>query len=119
VRKVLVVDDSLTAIRQMEKIINESGDFVCVGRARSGLEAIRLHNELCPDIICMDLNMPDMDGLAALRCLKALDNDLKVVIVSSVGGADSWCLDALKLGASTVLSKPADAEKVLQVLRGL
>jgi len=118
-KKVLVVDDSISVARQLEKILNESGEFVCVGHARNGAEAIKMNHSENPDIICMDMNMPGMDGLTALRSLVVLDKDVKVVMVTSLGGVGDKFAEALKLGAKNVISKPFEAETVLNVLRAL
>lgn len=118
-KKVLVVDDSLSVARQLEKIINESGDFVCVGHAKNGADAIKMNHSENPDIICMDMNMPGMDGLTALRSLAVLDKEVKVIMVTSLGGVGDKFAEALKLGAKSVISKPFEAETVLTVLRSL
>jgi two-component system chemotaxis response regulator CheY len=118
-KKVLVVDDSLSVARQLEKIIADSGDFTCVGHAKNGAEAIKMNHTENPDIICMDMNMPGMDGLTALRSLVVLDKDVKVVMVTSLGGVGDKFTEALKLGAKNVISKPFGAENVLQILREL
>jgi two-component system chemotaxis response regulator CheY len=118
-KKVLVVDDSLSVARQLEKIIADSGDFTCVGHAKNGAEAIKMNHTENPDIICMDMNMPGMDGLTALRSLAVLDKDVKVVMVTSLGGVGDMFTEALKLGAKNVISKPFGADNVLQILREL
>jgi two-component system chemotaxis response regulator CheY len=118
-KKVLVVDDSLSVARQLEKIISESGDFTCVGHAKNGAEAIKMNYAEDPDIICMDMNMPGMDGLTALRSLSMLDKEVKVVMVTSLGGVGDKFTEALKLGAKNVISKPFEADDVLKILRGL
>ncbi len=118
-KKVLVVDDSLSVARQLEKIINESGDLTCVGHAKNGAEAIKMNHTEDPDIICMDMNMPGMDGLTALRSLVMLDKEVKVVMVTSLGGVGDKFTEAIKLGAKNVISKPFEAENVLNILRAL
>jgi two-component system chemotaxis response regulator CheY len=118
-KKVLVVDDSLSVVRQLEKILNESGDFICVGHANNGAEAIKMNHSANPDIICMDMNMPGMDGLTALRSLVMLDKDVQVVMVTSLGGVGDKFTEAIKLGAKNVISKPFEAENVLRILRAL
>lgn len=118
-KKVLVVDDSLSVARQLEKIISESGEFTCVGHAKNGAEAIKMNHAEDPDIICMDMNMPGMDGLTALRSLSMLDKEVKVVMVTSLGGVGDKFTEALKLGARNVISKPFEADDVLKILREL
>jgi len=118
-RKVLIVDDSISVARQLEKILTESGDFEVVGHGKNGMEAIKMHQILHPDIICMDMNMPVMDGLTALRTLTALDKNVKVVMVTSLGGVGDKYAEALKLGARNVIYKPFEQETVLKVLRDL
>ena len=118
-KKVLVVDDSLSVARQLEKIISESGEFTCVGHAKNGAEAIKMNHVENPDIICMDMNMPGMDGLTALRSLSMLDKEVKVVMVTSLGGVGDKFTEALKLGAKNVISKPFMADEVLKILRGI
>ncbi|QEM69123.1 response regulator [Geobacter sp. FeAm09] len=118
-KKVLVVDDSLSVARQLEKIISESGEFTCVGHAKNGAEAIKMNHAEDPDIICMDMNMPGMDGLTALRSLSMLDREVKVVMVTSLGGVGDKFTEALKLGAKNVISKPFEADDVLKILRDL
>jgi two-component system chemotaxis response regulator CheY len=118
-KKVLVVDDSLSVARQLEKIIADSGDFSSAGHAKNGAEAIKMNHSENPDIICMDMNMPGMDGLTALRSLVVLDKDVKVVMVTSLGGVGDKFTEALKLGAKNVISKPFEADTVLHILRAL
>lgn len=118
-KRILVVDDSLSVARQLEKIINDSGEFTCIGHAKNGAEAIKMNHMEDPDIICMDMNMPGMDGLTALRSLVVLDKEVKVVMVTSLGGVGDKFTEALKLGAKNVISKPFEPDNVLQILREL
>ncbi|MDD2900145.1 MAG: response regulator [Desulfuromonadaceae bacterium] len=118
-KRVLVVDDSLSVARQLEKIIAESDDFTCVGHAKNGAEAIKMNHTDNPDIICMDMNMPGMDGLTALRTLSVMDKEVKVVMVTSLGGVGDKFTEAIKLGAKNVISKPFDSDSVLRILRDL
>lgn len=118
-QKILIVDDSITVARQLEKIIGGAGDFLVVGHAKNGVEAIKMNQTEQPDIICMDMNMPGMDGITALRTLVSLKPGIKVVMVTSLGGVGDKFAEAMKLGARAVISKPFEAEGILQVLRGL
>ncbi len=118
-KKVIIVDDSIAVARQLEKIIAESDEFEVLAQARNGAEAIKLYQGKKPDIVCMDMNMPLMDGLTALRTLLALDRSAKVVMITSLGGVGDKYTEALKLGARDVISKPFQPEDVLRVLRAL
>jgi len=118
-KKVLLVDDSISVARQMEKILTESGDFQVVGHGKNGLDAIKMYQTLRPDIICMDMNMPGMDGITALRTLMAMDKSIKVVMITSLGGVGDKFSEAIKLGALNVISKPFESENVLNILRNL
>lgn len=115
-RKVLVVDDSATVAKQLTKILEESGRYKVVAHASDGLEAIKQFKALSPDLVCMDVVMPNLDGLQAVRMIKQVNKDAKVVMISSVGGVAEKVAECLKAGASNVVSKPFDATKVLQVL---
>ncbi len=83
---VLLVDDSRTVLLQMEKAFSTIEDAEIVGTARNGAEAIQKASELKPDLIIMDIVMPEMDGLAALRVIQAKQPELRIVMLSSVGG---------------------------------
>jgi two-component system chemotaxis response regulator CheY len=118
-KRVLIVDDSIAVARQLEKIVCETGEFMVIGHAKNGIEAIKMNQSGEPDIICMDMNMPEMDGLAALRTLVALNPATKVVMVTSLGGVGDKFAEAMKMGARAVISKPFQPDGVLQVLRSL
>lgn len=118
-KKVLLVDDSLIVARQLQKILDDSGEFAVCAHAKNGLEAIKLNQEHNPDIICMDMNMPVMDGLTALRTIVTLDTEVKVVMATSLSGVGDTFMEAMKLGARNVMSKPFEAQTVLNILRQL
>ncbi len=118
-KKVLIVDDSIAVARQLEKIVTSTGEFEVAGHAKNGAEAIKMKQATKPDLICMDMNMPVMDGLTALRTLMAMDPSAKVVMVTSLGGVGDKFAEALRLGAKSVISKPFDADGVLKTLRDL
>jgi len=116
-KRVLIVDDSVTVGRQLEQIVTSTGEFDVVGYAKNGAEAIQAHQSERPDIVCMDMNMPVMDGLTALRSLVAMDPGVNVVMVTSLGGVGDKFSEAMKLGAKNVISKPFEADSVLRILR--
>ena len=118
-KKVLVVDDSAVTAEQLKQVIGELPGYEVVGHASDGAGAIKLYQELKPDIVCMDIIMPLMDGLAATRSLIRMDKDATVVMISSVGGDRNKALEALKIGAKSVIAKPFDAKEVRSVLSAL
>ncbi len=107
---VLLVDDSRTVLTQIEKVVAASEDVEAVGTASNGAEAIQRASELKPDLVIMDIVMPDIDGLAALRMLQAKQPEIRVAMLSSVGGMASKAEEAFRLGAVQVLGKPVDEE---------
>jgi len=116
-KKILIVDDSISVSRRLEKIITSTGEFEVMDRAKNGAEAIMKYQAGHPDIVCMDMNMPTMDGLTALRSLIALDRNAKIVMVTSLGGVSDKFTEAMKLGARNVICKPFEADDVLRILR--
>ena len=118
-KSVLIVDDSIAVARQLEKIINSGEEFEVIGQGRNGAEAIKLCQQHKPDILCMDMNMPVMDGLTALRNLMQLSPSLDVIMVTSLGGVGDKYTEAIRLGAKDVISKPFEKESVLEMLRRL
>jgi len=113
---VLLVDDSRTVLSQIEKAVAASDLAEIVGTAKNGAEAIQRASELKPDLVIMDIVMPDIDGLAALRMLQAKQPEIRVAMLSSVGGMASKAEDAFRLGAVQVLGKPVDDETLLALL---
>lgn len=111
--RILVVDDSLAAGRQLERLLVEQGSHDVVHLARNGAEAVKQFVADAPDLVMMDIVMPIMDGLQALRAILGRDNAALVIMVSSVGGVGEKVNEALRLGARAVVSKPFEADDVL------
>lgn len=115
--KVVIADDSSVARRQLRTILEEDGRYEVVGEAANGAEAVKLFHQHEPDLLCLDMLMPVMDGAQALRAVKAADPDAHVVVVTSLGNSAQRGLEVLELGASAVITKPFVDEDVLTVLR--
>jgi len=113
---VLLVDDSRTVLSQIEKVVEASEEAEIVGTASNGAEAIQKASELKPDLVILDIVMPDIDGLAALRVLQAKQPEIRVAMLSSVGGMASKAEEAFRLGAVQVLGKPVDDETLRALL---
>jgi len=112
--RVLIVDDALF-IRKTLKMMLEKNDYEVVGEAENGLEAILKYNELKPDLVTMDITMPKMDGLTALKTIKKINPSAKVIMLTALGREET-VKEAMLSGASGFIIKPFVQE---QVLRGL
>ena len=121
VRKVtvLLVDDSRTVLAQLERILGDVEGISIVGMARNGAAAIRMTNESRPDLVLMDIVMPGLDGLSALRTIKSMHPEVRVAMVSSVSGDPGKAEEAFKLGASQVLGKPFDIEQIESLIESV
>ena len=115
---IVLVDDSKAVIATEQALIDELEGAHVVGTAANGAEALRVVSECQPDLVLMDIVMPEMDGLAALRLLRARDASLRVAMVSSAGGSESRANEAFKLGAIQVLSKPVDRDQLESLIAG-
>jgi two-component system, chemotaxis family, chemotaxis protein CheY len=111
--RVLLVDDSLSVGRQLERILAEAAQYEVVGQARNGAEAVKLYAAEKPDLVVMDIVMPVMDGLTALRTILGMNRSARVVMISSVGGVGEKASEALRMGAKAVVSKPFEPDDVL------
>ncbi|WP_168119014.1 response regulator transcription factor [Paenibacillus sp. HB172176] len=102
--RVILIDDHADAREGMRDIIEMNEEFVVVAEGRNGKEAVRLTEELLPDLILMDINMPEMDGLEATRLIKAKFPQVKIIIVT-VSDDITHLFEALKKGAQGYLLK--------------
>lgn len=112
--RVLLVDDALFMRNSLRLILERHGMEV-VGEAGTGLEAINLFKSLRPDVVTMDITMPEMDGLDALREIRSIDKNAKVVMISAVGKEEA-VREAIISGAKNFIVKPFHEAKVLEVM---
>ncbi len=112
---VVLIDDSKVVLTQLEELIASLDGVEVVGTACDGTSAIRVIREAHPDLAIMDIVMPGMDGLAALRIINANFSDTRVAMLSSLAGAASKAEEAFRLGAIQVISKPFEAS-ILEAL---
>ena len=107
---VLIVDDSRTVLAQIENVVAANETVEVVGTACNGAEAIQQVSQLRPDLVLMDIVMPDVDGISALRLIQAKNPEARIAMLSSVGAMASKAEEAFRLGAIQVLSKPIDQD---------
>src|SRR5688500_5909817 len=109
--RVLIVDDSDLMRSLLTEIIEESDDFKVAGAARTGLEAIRLLHQLNPDIITLDIEMPDLNGLETLGYIMSEAPRPVVIISSHTGAITSTAIRAYDFGAHEMVTKPAGDQR--------
>ena len=111
---VMVVDDAAIMRMRCKKMLVENGFDVV--EAANGIEAISVYKETQPDMVLMDITMPEMDGLAALKEIKKLDPNAKVAMVTAMG-QQALVIEALKMGAMDFVIKPFDQDRVLGTIK--
>lgn len=112
--KVLIVDDA-AFMRMMLKDILVKNGYEVAGEAENGQMAIDKYAELKPDIVTMDITMPDVDGIQALKQIKSSDPSAKVIMCSAMG-QQAMVLEAIQGGARDFIVKPFQPERVLEAI---
>lgn len=112
--KVLLAEDSARMRSILKDLLLRNG-YEIAGEAENGEEAVRFFNELRPDVVIMDLIMPGMTGIEALKAIKMDDSKARVVMASSLG-QQHLVIEALRAGAADFFIKPLQAEAVIEAL---
>ena len=115
--EILIVEDSPLMRFQLKDILEEAG-YVVVGEAEDGRQGIEKYTELEPDLVTMDILMPGVNGITALKAIKKRDPEAKVVMITTVRNRDK-VLEAVKIGAEDYVVKPFEEEKVLEKIEGI
>lgn len=113
--KVLIVDDA-AFMRMMIKDILVKNGFEISGEAQNGLKAIELYKADRPDVVTLDITMPEMDGIQALKEIRAYDPNSKVIMCSAMG-QQAMVMEAIKSGAKDFIVKPFQSERVLEAIK--
>jgi pilus assembly protein CpaE len=114
--RVLVVDDVAETRENIRKLLQFEADIEVVGAARTGKEAVQLSDELKPDVILMDINMPDMDGITATEMIRQR-NPISQIVILSVQGDPNYMRRAMLAGARDFLTKPPMADELISAVR--
>lgn len=115
--KLMIVDDS-NIIRNRIQRATDSGEFMLVATAVDGAQAVDKFNLHRPDVITMDLTMPQVDGLECIEKIVAIDADVRILVVSALSDKATG-IEALSLGASGFLCKPFSEEELVESLHEL
>ncbi|MDD5794475.1 response regulator [Clostridium sp. HCP1S3_B4] len=113
--RVLIVDDA-AFMRMMIKDILEKNGYEIVGEAPNGAVAVEMYQKEKPDVVTMDITMPDVDGIEAVKRIKAIDPGAKIIMCSAMG-QQSMVMDAIKAGARDFIVKPFQADRVLEAVQ--
>jgi two-component system chemotaxis response regulator CheY len=113
-KKVLIVDDAAFMRMMIKDILTKNG-YEVVGEAENGAVAVEKYVELKPDLVTMDITMPDMDGIAAVREIKSIDSGARIIMCSAMG-QQAMVIDAIQAGAKDFIVKPFQPERVIEAV---
>ncbi|GFN24121.1 MAG: response regulator [Thermoanaerobacteraceae bacterium] len=114
-KRVLVVDDAAFMRMMIKDILTKNG-YEVAGEAENGAKAVELYQELKPDVVTMDITMPEMDGIAAVKAIRKMDPEAKIIMCSAMG-QQLMVMEAIQAGAKDFIVKPFQQERVLQALK--
>jgi len=114
-KKVLIVDDAAFTRNMLKNIISKVGEIEIIGEASNGFEAISLYKKLNPDLVTMDLVMPEKGGIEATEEILKINPKALIVVVSALG-QEALVLEAAKKGAKDFIQKPFKTEQILEVM---
>ena len=115
--KILIVDDAAFMRKVIRDTLTKNG-FTDLHEAVDGKDAVEKYIELQPDLVLMDITMPNMDGLEALKKIRENDGNAQIVMCSAMG-QESMVIDAIKAGAKDFIVKPFKPERILSTVDGL
>ena len=114
-KNILICDDAAFMRMMIKDVLTKNG-YTVAGEAENGVKAIEKYNELHPDLVLMDITMPEMDGIAALKKIKATDPSA-VVIMCSAMGQQAMVIESIQAGARDFIVKPFQAERVIEAVK--
>jgi len=112
---ILIVDDAAFMRMMIKDILSKNG-FTVVGEAENGLRAVEKYKELSPDLVIMDITMPEMDGIQAVKQIKSLDPSAKIIMCSAMG-QQAMVIESIQAGARDFIVKPFQAERVIEAVK--
>lgn len=112
---VLIADDAAFMRMMIKNILSEAG-YEIAGEAENGAVAVTKYKELKPDLTTMDITMPEMDGIAALKEIRDLDPSARVVMCSAMG-QQSMVIESIQAGAKDFIVKPFQPDRVLEAIQ--
>ena len=114
-KSVLIVDDA-AFMRMLLKDIISKGGYEVVGEAANGVDAVEKYKELKPDVVTMDITMPEMNGIEAIKKIKEIDPNAKIIVCSAMG-QQAMVVEAIQAGAKAFIVKPFQHSRVIEALQ--
>ena len=114
-KNILIVDDAAFMRMMIKDILTKNG-YNVIGEAENGAKAFEKYNELKPDLVLMDITMPEVDGIAALKKIKGADPNALIIMCSAMG-QQAMVIEAIKGGAKDLIVKPFQPDRVLEAVK--
>ncbi|RKQ37495.1 response regulator [Oceanobacillus halophilus] len=114
-KRVLIVDDAAFMRMMIKDILTKNG-YEVVGEAADGAQAVEKFKELDPDLVTMDITMPEMDGITSLKQIKQVSPEAKIIMCSAMG-QQAMVIDAIQAGAKDFIVKPFQADRVIEAIQ--
>lgn len=114
-KNILICDDAAFMRMMIKDILTKNG-YNVVGEAENGLKGVEKYNELKPDLVLMDITMPEMDGIQALKKIKEGDASATVIMCSAMG-QQAMVIESIQAGAKDFIVKPFQADRVLEAVK--
>jgi two-component system chemotaxis response regulator CheY len=113
--KIMVVDDAAFMRQMLKQIIAELG-YEVIADAANGEEAVKMYSQMQPDLVTMDITMPEMDGIEAVRAIRKINPAAKIIMCSAMA-QQKLVIDAITAGAKDFVAKPFQAEKIKETIQ--
>ena len=114
-KNILICDDAAFMRMMIKDILTKNG-YNVVGEAENGLKAVEKYTETKPDLVLMDITMPEMDGIQALKKIKELDSGATVIMCSAMG-QQAMVIESIQSGAKDFIVKPFQADRVIEAVQ--
>ena len=114
-KNILICDDAAFMRMMIKDILTKNG-YNVAGEAENGMKAVEKFKEVNPDLVLMDITMPEMDGIHALKEIKTLDGGAKVIMCSAMG-QQAMVIESIQAGAKDFIVKPFQAERVIEAVK--
>lgn len=114
-KSILICDDAAFMRMMIRDILTKNG-FVVAGEAENGIKAIEKYQETHPDLVLMDITMPEMDGIQALKEIKKINENAQIVMCSAMG-QQAMVIESIQAGARDFIVKPFQADRVIEAVR--